>query len=118
MTIPGETSLVMTDAVAMVRLRGDQAETFDALEFEVNRIERHPGRVSLERLARVDQLGVALWRLCRQLERALDAEDKRLTVLGTTDDLDDRWIKNLRRLETMRQLLNRAERISVKGMQQ
>lgn len=116
MTIPGEKSLVMTDAIAMVRLRGDQAETFDALEFEVNRIERHPDRVSRERLARLDQLGVELSHLCRQLERALDAEDKRLRAIGTTDVLDDRWIMNLHRLETIRGLLDRAERISIKGM--
>jgi hypothetical protein len=52
--------------------------------------------------------GIDLWQMCRDLETALDSEDTRLRTDGTTDELDDRWIKNLHRLEVMLALLDRA----------
>jgi len=42
------------------------------------------------------------------VEDALSREETRLRDGGSTPDLDDRWIKNLRRLELMRSLLDRA----------
>ena len=98
----------MTETVP-VALRNVQAETYDQLVFEVKRIERDPTNATVDRLNRIDLLGVDLKHLCRDLESALTAEDNRLRSEGTTDQLDDRWIKNLRRLEVMLALLNRAE---------
>ena len=92
-----------------VELRTRQSETYDQLVFEVKRIERDPANATVDRLNRIDLLGVDLKHLCRDLESALTAEDNRLRSEGTTDQLDDRWIKNLRRLEVMLALLNRAE---------
>jgi hypothetical protein len=86
-----------------------QADTYDLLERDVCRLEQTPGKVDQKRLLRVYQLGAELHAMCAELETALQLEDERLRTDGTTDDLDARWIKNLRRLETMRDLLTRAK---------
>lgn len=46
--------------------------------------------------------------LCKELETVLKDEDARLSEDGTTVEMDDRWILNLRRLEKLRDLLNRS----------
>jgi hypothetical protein len=48
----------------------------------------------------------------RTLEDALTTEDERLRSDGTTDELDDRWIRNLRRLEVICDLLNDAKGVA------
>ena len=99
----------MASVTHPVVLRTAQAETYDALALLVRQIERDPTNATVDRLNRIDTLGIDLRHLCRDLESALTAEDNRLRSEGTTDQLDDRWIKNLRRLEVMLALLNRAE---------
>lgn len=104
-----ERSVDLPDIVGSVGLlRKNQADTYELLEQEVARIERDPANATRARLLRIDHLGADLNRMCRELESALELESKRLRDEGTSDDLDLRWIKNLRRLEFMRALLNRA----------
>ena len=45
------------------------------------------------------------------LQDALTAEDSRVRASGITDELDARWIKNLRRLELMLAMLDRAQAV-------
>lgn len=85
-----------------------QTEIYDALAFEITRGKRAPEKLTRTRLLRIDQLGNELHRLCMELEAALRFEDDRLTTEGTSDESDNRWIKNLHRLEAMRDLLSRA----------
>jgi hypothetical protein len=101
--------------MSAVSLRRCQAEIYDALEFELDRLHRASGAKRRARLIQIDALGVSLWQMCQTLESALTTEDDRLRANGTTDELDDRWIKNLRRLELMYALLDRA-RAAVPGM--
>ena len=58
---------------------------------------------------RVLEYGAELNRMRRTLEAALSQEDERLRTEGTTDDLDDRWIRNLHRLEVICDLLDQAK---------
>lgn len=88
-----------------------QSDTYDVLLRDVRALEQSPVNRKPERVNRVLRLGVDLSRMCRELESALAVEDKRLTEDGTSDELDDRWIKNLRRLETMQALLDRAKAV-------
>jgi hypothetical protein len=67
-------------------------------------------RGELERL--ILRNGVELDRMRRTLEAALTTEDERLRSEGTTDELDDRWIRNLRRLEVICDLLNDAKGVA------
>lgn len=103
--------MTMTETIP-VALRNVQAETFEALEFELNRLDRTPPHRRNYRLQRIDVLGVDLWRMCQQLQDALTEEDNRLRALhGSSAELDDRWIKNLHRLERMLALLARAKSV-------
>lgn len=45
------------------------------------------------------------------LASALESEDIRLRADGTDDDLDDRWIRNLRRYEMLSHVLAAAEAV-------
>lgn len=93
----------------MIALTQRQADTYDILEREVKRLEGNYGRVSTSRQVRVYQHGVELHRMCKTLEEQLTKEDTRLKAEGSTPELDERWIRNLRRLEMMRALLDRTK---------
>lgn len=107
MIAPNE--IVDRQEVSLTALTTRQAETYDVLEQEVNRLEGSANRVPRSRLTRVYQHGVALHHLCETLEAQLAKEDARLTADGTSPEMDERWIRNLRRLEKMRTLLHRTK---------
>jgi hypothetical protein len=106
----------MTTMTSSATLRKDQARAYDALATELAALDRTPTRYRPSQLRKIDACGVDLAQHCRRLESILTAEDERLRTEGTTDELDDRWIKNLRRLELMLALLAEAK-AAVPGMQ-